>query len=90
MTTAAPSDSTPVLPLAPDSVEEIERHIRRRVGGRLSGLVVSVVPEGLVLSGLADCYHVRQLAVAAARAASGLRLHADRIHVARADGSNGR
>lgn len=84
-------DPAPTLQLEPtaDSVGEIERHIRCRVGNRLTGLAVSVVPEGIILHGVADCYYVRQLAVAVARTVPGLRLHADRIRVARADDSNG-
>ena len=67
-----------------DPTSEVATHIRRRVGGRLAGLRVVIEAGGLVLDGVADCYHVRQVAVAAARTATGLPVRADRIRVVRA------
>jgi hypothetical protein len=64
-----------------EPTEEAVTHIRRRVGGRPARLHVAVEDGGLVLDGVADCYHVRQLAVSAARMATGLPVRADRIRV---------
>jgi hypothetical protein len=46
---------------------QIERHILTRTGYRVFNLFVEIRPEGLVLRGQANSYHVKQLAQHGAR-----------------------
>lgn len=64
-------------------VSVIETVIRQRVGRRVTGLVVSLDGQAIVLSGVADCYYTKQLVVAAVLALPGHRLSVNLIRVER-------
>jgi hypothetical protein len=61
----------------------VEDAVRRRVGGRVIGLAVTLDGGAIVLSGLADCFYTKQLAQVAVLAVHGHRLRANRIRVER-------
>ncbi len=42
--------------------QDLFEHVRRRTGRRVRDLAVEVRPEGVVLTGRASSYHVKQLA----------------------------
>jgi hypothetical protein len=42
--------------------QELETHVQVRTGRRVRNLCVEVIPEGVVLRGLAGSYYVKQLA----------------------------
>jgi hypothetical protein len=42
--------------------KELIEHVRRRTAGRVRGLAVELRPEGIVLSGRAATFYVKQLA----------------------------
>jgi hypothetical protein len=42
--------------------EELETRVRARTGGRLRKLGIELSPDGIVLHGVTNTYHVKQLA----------------------------
>ncbi len=62
-------------------VEQVESHIRRRLGGQMSDLRVLVQTEGLVLRGRCRSYHAKQLALHAATEMTDLPILSNEIRV---------
>lgn len=52
--------------VTPGTVERVEAHVQRRLGGQVNDLRVVVRGEGLVLQGRTRTYHAKQLAQHAA------------------------
>jgi hypothetical protein len=47
--------------------QEVETQVRARTGSRVKNLQVELLPERVIVRGLASSYHVKQLALAGVR-----------------------
>jgi uncharacterized protein YcaQ len=67
--------------VTPGTVERVEAHVQRRLGGQVNDLRVVVRGEGLVLQGRTRTYHAKQLAQHAVMEITGLPILANEIQV---------
>jgi hypothetical protein len=67
--------------VAPGTVEQVEAHVQRRLGGQVNDLRVVVRGEGLVLQGRTRTYHAKQLAQHAVMEITELPILANEIRV---------
>lgn len=67
--------------VTPGTVEQVEAHVQRRLGGQVNDLRVVVRGEGLVLQGRTRTYHAKQLAQHAVMEITELPILANEIRV---------
>jgi hypothetical protein len=65
----------------PLPVDQLDAHLRQRLGGRVRNLRVLLTDNGLVLRGQATTYYAKQLAQHALMDASNLPIRANEIEV---------
>jgi hypothetical protein len=63
------------------AVTELERHIRRKLGGQIHDIRLVVGPKGLILRGRTRTYYAKQLAQHLVMAAMDLPILANEIEV---------
>jgi hypothetical protein len=68
-------------PLTPETLTELEKLVRQRLGGRLREFRLSIRDAGLVLGGLARSHHAKQLAQHALADMTGAPIRANEIKV---------
>lgn len=61
--------------------ERLEALLHRRLGNRIRGLHIQVLPQGIILQGRAPTYHAKQLAQHAAMELANLPVLANDIEV---------
>lgn len=74
--------SAAVSPTSMALADQVQNHVLHRLSGRLRGLQVIVLGQGLILQGQARTYYVKQLAQHVAAEMSGLAVVANQIEVA--------
>ena len=67
----------------PETLAQIEEHVRHRLGGLLRDFQLVFRDKGLVLRGHAHTYYAKQLAQHAIMEATSLPIHANELEVSR-------